>query len=118
MEVSHTLSNAGCQMLRDRWPLKGQCLLRKEGSPTYVFLSRKFSIVAIYSLFERLSQRIERKLSCFRRAFNESHPAFVELSTKATIDMVSLKFAVSIIDAKKIACFGNFFMFLFRQMLV
>ena len=42
----------------------------------------KLSIVAIYALFERLSQGFERKSSCFRRAFNESHLAFVELSTK------------------------------------
>ena len=45
----------------------------------------KLSIVTIYALFERLSQGFERKSSCFRRAFNESHLAFVELSTKAIL---------------------------------
>ena len=45
----------------------------------------KLSIVAIYTLFERLSQGFQRKPSCFRRPFNESHLAFVELSTKAIL---------------------------------
>ena len=51
----------------------------------------KLSIVAIYALFERLSQGFERKPSCFRRAFNESHLAFVELSTKATLLSLSIQ---------------------------
>ena len=39
----------------------------------------KLSNVAIYALFERHSQGFQRKPSCFRRPFNENHPAFVEL---------------------------------------
>ena len=85
--------------LRDRQYPKGQGLLRKEGPPTYALLQNlvlshrvktnvfvaKLSNVAIYALFERLSQGFQRKPSCIRRAFNESNRAFVELSTKAIL---------------------------------
>ena len=73
---------SGWQMLREQRSLKGQGLLRKEGPPTYAILSRN---LVLSRFFERLSQGFRRKLSCFRRAFNETHPAFVELSMKAIL---------------------------------
>ena len=54
-------------MLRDLRSPKGQGLLQKEGPPTFV---AKPSIVAIYVLFERLSQGFEQK------------PSYFQLSTK------------------------------------
>ena len=75
--------------------LRWKGLLRKEGPPTYSFSSQNFSIVAIYELFKRLSifmelstkvillsESFQRKSAFFRSAFNKSHPAFRELSTK------------------------------------
>ena len=53
---------------------KGQGLLRKEGPPTYDILSRNFLLL-----------RFTRFLKGFRRALNESHPAFVEHSTTAIL---------------------------------
>ena len=57
---------------------KGPSLLRKEGPPTFAILSRNL----VLSRFDWLSQSFERKTSCFRRGFNESHHTFWELSTK------------------------------------
>ena len=57
----------------------------KGRTPNIRYFVAKLSIVAIYALFERLSQGFQRKPSCFRRAFNKSHPAFVDLSTKAIL---------------------------------
>ena len=57
----------------------------KGRTPNIRYFVAKLSIVAIYTFFERLSQGFEQKSSCFRRAFNESHPAFEELSTKAIL---------------------------------
>ena len=45
--------------------------------------------VAIYTLFEWLSQSFQRKPRCFCRAFNERHPDFVELSTKEILILLS-----------------------------
>ena len=60
--------------LRDRRSTTGQGLLRQKGPPTYAILSRN----SILSRFTRF-------LKGFRRALNESHPAFVEHSTKAIL---------------------------------
>ena len=57
----------------------------KGRSPNIRYFVAKLSIVAIYALFERLSQGFQRKPSCFRRVFKESHLAFVELSTKSIL---------------------------------
>ena len=59
--------------------------------------------VAIYALFERLSQSFERKSSCFRRAFNKRHPdpAFVELSTKDILILLSTTNCMFPLDRKK-----------------
>ena len=57
----------------------------KGRTPNIRYFVAKLSIVAIYALFERLSQGFHRKPSCFRRVFKESHLAFVELSTKAIL---------------------------------
>ena len=59
--------------------------------------------VAIYGLFERLSQSFERKSSCFRRAFNKRHPdpAFVELSTKDILILLSTTNCMFPLDRKK-----------------
>ena len=82
----------------------------KGRTPNIRYFVAKLSIVAIYAFFERLPQGFERKPSCFRRAFKESHPAFGELletlqwrdcfritcfltTFSATIEMVNLKFA-------------------------
>ena len=46
----------------------------KGRTPNIRYFVAKLSIVAIYVLFERLSH-----------GFNESHPAFAELSTKAIL---------------------------------
>ena len=46
----------------------------KGRTPNIRYFVAKLSIVAIYAL-----------LKGFHRAFNESHPAFVELSTKAIL---------------------------------
>ena len=51
---------------------------RKGRTPNIRYFVTKLSIVAIYVLFERLY-----------RAFNESHPAFVELSTKDILILLS-----------------------------
>ena len=61
----------------------------KGRTPNIRYFVAKLSIVAFYALFERLSQSIERKPSCFRRALNESHPVFVELSTKDILILLS-----------------------------
>ena len=53
--------------------------------PNIRYFVAKLSNVAIYALFERLSQGFQRKPSCFRRPFNENHPAFIELSMKAIL---------------------------------
>ena len=57
----------------------------KGRTPNIRYSVAKLTIVAIYTLFERLSQGFERKSSCFRRAFNKSHLAFIELSTKVIL---------------------------------
>ena len=57
----------------------------KGRTPNIRYFVAKLSIVAIYALFERLSQGFQRKPSCFRRVFKESHLAFVELSTKSIL---------------------------------
>ena len=57
----------------------------KGRTPNIRYFVAKLSNVAIYALFERLSQGFQQKPSCFLRAFNESHPAFVELSTKVIL---------------------------------
>ena len=54
----------------------------KGRTPNIRYFDAKLSVVAIYVLFEWLSQSFDQKPSCFRRAFIESHPVFVELSTK------------------------------------
>ena len=66
---------------------KDQGLLRMEGPPTYAILSRN----SVLLRFGRISQGFERKSPCFRRAFNKSHPAFVELTTKAILLSKSLQ---------------------------
>ena len=53
---------------------KSQSLLRKEGLPTYANLSRNL-VLSQFTPF----------LNGFHRALNESHPAFVELSTKVIL---------------------------------
>ena len=57
----------------------------KGRTPNIRYFVLKPSIVSIYAFFERLSQGFQRKPSCFLRAFKESHPAFVDLSTKAIL---------------------------------
>ena len=57
----------------------------KGRTPNIRYFVAKPSIVAIYALFERLSQGFQRKPSCFHRAYYESHLAFEELSTKAIL---------------------------------
>ena len=57
----------------------------KGRTPNIRYFVAKLSIVAIYSLFERLSQGFQRKPSWFHRAYYESHLAFEELSTKAIL---------------------------------
>ena len=59
---------------REQRSPKGQGLLRKEGPPTYAIVSRNLVL-----------SRFTRFLKGFHRAFNESHPAFLELSTKAIL---------------------------------
>ena len=59
---------------RERRSPKGQGLLRKEGPPTYAILSRNLVL-----------SRFSHFLKGFYRAFNKSHPAFKELSTKAIL---------------------------------
>ena len=59
---------------QERRSTKGQGLLRKEGSPTYAILSRNLVL-----------SRFTPFLKGFHRAFNESHPAFVDLSTKTIL---------------------------------
>ena len=59
---------------RERRSTTGQGLLRQEGPPTYAILSRN----SVLSRFTRF-------LKGFCRALNESHPAFVEHSTKAIL---------------------------------
>ena len=59
---------------RERRSPTGQGLLRQEGPPTYAILSRN----SVLSRFTRF-------LKGFRRALNESHPAFVEHSKKAIL---------------------------------
>ena len=75
---------AGVGGLQDRRSTKGQGLLQKEGPPTYAILSRHL-VLSRFTLFERLSLSSIGKSSCFRRALNESHPAFVELSMKVIL---------------------------------
>ena len=59
---------------QDRRSTKGQGLLRKKGPPTYTFLSQN-SVLSRFTHF----------LKGFRRALNESHPAFVEHSAKVIL---------------------------------
>ena len=53
--------------------------------PQHTLFCRETCIIAIYALFERLSQDFQRKPSCFHKAYYESHLAFEELSTKAIL---------------------------------
>ena len=59
---------------QERRSTKGQGLLRKEGPPTYAILSQN-----------QVLSRFTPFLKGFHRAFNESHPAFIELSMKAIL---------------------------------
>ena len=59
---------------RERRSTKGQGLLRKEGPPTYAILSQNLVL-----------SRFTRFLKGFHRVFNKSHPAFIELTTKAIL---------------------------------
>ena len=59
---------------RERRSTTGQGLQRQEGPPTYAILLRN----SVLSRFTRF-------LKGFCRALNESHPAFVEHSTKAIL---------------------------------
>ena len=59
---------------REQRSPKGQGLLRKEGPPTYAVLSRNW-----------VMSRFTHFLKGIHRAFNESHPAFVDLSTKTIL---------------------------------
>ena len=69
------------------WGSAGVALHERSGSstkgrtPNIRYFVAKPCIVAIYALFERLSQGFEWKSSCFRRAFNESHPMFGETAS-------------------------------------
>ena len=65
---------ADVERAREQRSPKGQGLLRKEGPPTYAILSQNL----VLSRFMRFSKG-------FHRAFNESHPAFKELSRKAIL---------------------------------
>ena len=64
---------AGWQMLRERMS-GAHRKVRVFYERNIRYFVAKLSIVVIYALFERLS-----------RAFNESHPAFVEFSKKAIL---------------------------------
>ena len=57
----------------------------KGKTPNTRYFVAKLIIVAIYTLFERLSQGFQRKPSWFPRAFNESYLVFAELSTKVIL---------------------------------
>ena len=61
----------------------------KGRTPNIRYFVAKLSIVAMYALFERLSQgfrrAFQRKPSFFHRALNKSHPVFIELSTKVIL---------------------------------
>ena len=59
---------------QERRSTKGLGLLRQEGPPTYAILSRNLVL-----------SRFTPFLKGFHRAFNESHPAFIELSMKAIL---------------------------------
>ena len=73
------------------WGSAGTALHEWSGSstkgrtPNIRYFVAKLIIVAIYTPFESLSYAFQRKPSCLHRAFNESHLAFVELSTKTII---------------------------------
>ena len=78
------------------WGSAGAALPERSGSSTkgrtsnIRYFVAKPSIVAIYALFERLSQGFQLKPSCshracFLRAFNKSNPSFVEFSAKAIL---------------------------------
>ena len=75
---------------RDQRFLKVQGLLRKEGPPTYVILSRNLVL-----------SRFTRFLKGFHRAFYESHPALGELSTKVNVLLKGFQ--------QKSACFQRAF---------
>ena len=51
---------------------------RKRRTPNIRYFVAKLSIVAIYTLFERLLESFQWKSSYFRRAFNKNNPAFGE----------------------------------------
>ena len=68
-EPAHVVARA-----HERRSPKSQALLRKEGPPTYAILSQNLVL-----------SRFTRFLKGFHRAFNESHPAFVEFSKKAIL---------------------------------
>ena len=81
----------GFQMLCDH-ATSGHQKLRvffERKDPHHMLFCQQLSIVAIYAFFERLSHSFEQKSSCFRRAFNESHPDFVELSSKDILILLS-----------------------------
>ena len=69
MRQGGRMANVG--RARERRSTEGQGLLRKEGPPTYAILLRNLVL-----------SRFTRFLKGFRRAPNESHPAFIKLSTK------------------------------------
>ena len=68
------------------WGNAGTAFPERSGSftkgrtPNIRYFVAKLSIVAIYALFERISQSFLRKSCCIGRAFNESQPAFAVLS--------------------------------------
>ena len=61
---------------------------RLTGGPQKVRISAKGRVpniryfLAIYALLRMLSESFHRKASCFQRDFNDSHHAFIEISTK------------------------------------
>ena len=79
---------------QERRSTRSQGLLRKEGPPTYAISSQKLVLSRITRFLKGFHRALngghpafnfQQKLSYFRRAFNESHPALVELSTKAIL---------------------------------
>ena len=65
---------------RGRCSPKGQGLLGKEGPLTYAVLSQNLVLL-----------RFTRFLKGFHRVLNKSHPAFVELSGKAILVLLSFQ---------------------------
>ena len=96
IEALNTSSTPLCTRQGARCWAKGR-------TPNIRYSVAKLRIVSSYVLFDRLSQSFERKSSCFRRAFNESNPAFTELSTKVILNLLSQSFQ------RKPSCFRRGF---------